>query len=225
MARDALAAALEPVAPLRRPFVRWERAERDPVPLVWAVLARKVPSSSSSPLESLPSSRTQTQSRRTATADDDEEDEDEDAALASGAAGLSVGDNAAEEEDDEEEEEEEEEEEDTPISPARYEVFRKALGQLLNTPLFEDDSADVNELIDGVNRKIGGSGGGAFERDEAVKALKEMDAKNQIMYVSPLPVSHPYLWRFICNLWCFIRLLTFLINRYTVVNYHHRDKA
>ena len=41
-------------------------------------------------------------------------------------------------------------------------------------------------MIGAVNRKIGGSGGGAFERDEAVKALKEMDAKNQIMYVSPL---------------------------------------
>ena len=55
---------------------------------------------------------------------------DEDAALASGAAGLSVGDNnAAEEEDDEEEDDEEDE--DTPISPARYEVFRRALGQLL----------------------------------------------------------------------------------------------
>jgi len=60
-------------------------------------------------------------------------------------------------------------------------VFRRTLGQLLSTPLFEDDAAEVSELIDAVNSKIGRSGAAAFSRDEAVKALREMTTRNQIM--------------------------------------------
>jgi DNA replication licensing factor MCM3 len=82
--------------------------------------------------------------------------------------------------DDAEGDDDEEDEEDQPISEQRLEVFRRALGQLLNTPLFEDDSAGVAELIDAVNRKLSG-GQEKFGREEAVKALKEMDARNQIM--------------------------------------------
>jgi DNA replication licensing factor MCM3 len=90
----------------------------------------------------------------------------QDAALASGAANLTVDDDNDEEEDE-------------AISEQRLDVFRRALGSLLNTPLFEDDSAGVAELIEAVNRKVGG--GAKFAREEAVRALKEMDARNQIM--------------------------------------------
>jgi len=130
------------------------------------------PSSSSQPsfASSIPPSQLRTQSQRDA---DDE-------TLASGTANLSVSNrNTTNNEDDDDEDEEEEEEEDAPISEQRLEAFRRALGSLLNTPLFEDDSAGVAELVEAVNRKVGGSG--AFGREEAVKALKEMDARNQIM--------------------------------------------
>ena len=98
----------------------------------------------------------------------------DDEALASNTANLTV----AEADDDDDEEEEEEDE---PISEQRLEVFRRALGQLLNTALFEDDSAGVAELIEAVNKKVGSGSGGKFGREEAVKALREMDGRNQIM--------------------------------------------
>jgi DNA replication licensing factor MCM3 len=67
------------------------------------------------------------------------------------------------------------------ITPARLQLFRTTLGQLMNTDLFEDDSAQVDELIIRVNRSVGGAGGGAYERGEAVAALKKMDEANNIM--------------------------------------------
>lgn len=133
------------------------------------------------------SSHQQSSANRRAGDDEDEEDPDaeeaeaEDEALATGAAALTVGDN--EDEDEEEEEEEEEEDDDNDDGPAitdqRYGVFRRALGQLLQTPLFEDDAADLDELIAAVNRKVGSA---PFARDEAVKALKKMDVANELMY-------------------------------------------
>lgn len=89
-----------------------------------------------------------------------QDDTQEDAELASGAAGLNI---------------------DAPITPARLTTFRTALGQLLNTDLFDDDSADVSDVIEAVNGRVGSRNGGAFSRDEALKALKEMDKANQIM--------------------------------------------
>jgi DNA replication licensing factor MCM3 len=70
---------------------------------------------------------------------------------------------------------------DAGIGDQRLRTFRSALGQLLNTPLFEDDSANLDELIAAVNRKVGSSNGGAFTKEEAVQALKKMDDLNQIM--------------------------------------------
>ncbi|KAK4140654.1 uncharacterized protein C8A04DRAFT_31831 [Dichotomopilus funicola] len=103
---------------------------------------------------------------------------DDEFTLASGTANLSV---SAPTNDDEGEEEE-----DQPISEARLEVFRRALGQLLNTDLFaDDDPAGVAEVIEAVNNKIGAGGARSparFARPETVKALQEMDARNQIMY-------------------------------------------
>lgn len=113
---------------------------------------RSTRSSQPSFASSIPASQLETQ----------EEDED----MASRAAGLTV------------EEEEEQEEEQEGISEQRLEVFRRTLGQLLGTDLFEDDSARVDELIGAVNKKAEGP---KFGKAEAILALKEMDSRNQIM--------------------------------------------
>ncbi|KAI1757360.1 MCM2/3/5 family-domain-containing protein [Xylaria castorea] len=89
-----------------------------------------------------------------------EEDTQEDADLAAGAASLNI---------------------DAPITSERLATFRTALGQLLNTDLFQDESANVNDVIEAVNGRLGRRGA-TFSRDEAVKALKRMDNANQIMY-------------------------------------------
>lgn len=70
---------------------------------------------------------------------------------------------------------------DTPIAAPRLAVFRSTLGQLLNTDLFEDDSARLDAVIDSVNRKVGNRDGGAFSREETVKALKKLEEANHIM--------------------------------------------
>ncbi|KAI8949068.1 MCM2/3/5 family-domain-containing protein [Xylaria longipes] len=89
-----------------------------------------------------------------------EEDTQEDSDLAAGAASLNI---------------------DAPITSERLATFRTALGQLLNTDLFQDESANVDDVIEAVNGRLGGRGA-TFSRDEAVKALKRMDNANQIMY-------------------------------------------
>ncbi|KAH9897259.1 MCM-domain-containing protein [Xylariomycetidae sp. FL2044] len=71
---------------------------------------------------------------------------------------------------------------DAPITAERLAAFRTALGQLLNTDLFDDDSADVGAVIDSVNGRVVSRGQAAFSREEAIKALKRMDGANQIMY-------------------------------------------
>ena len=68
---------------------------------------------------------------------------------------------------------------DTPISTERLSTFRVALGQLLNTDLFEDDSASLDAVIHAVNGRVGRRN--AFDRDETTKALKKMEEANQIM--------------------------------------------
>jgi len=116
---------------------------------------------------SVPASQLESQSQDREDDEEEEEDDDdeseEDAALANGAAGLSI--------------------EAPPISAARLGVFRRTLGQLQNTPLFEDDAANLADVISAVNRKLGSQDGGAYSEEEAVKALKKMDEENQIMYV------------------------------------------
>jgi DNA replication licensing factor MCM3 len=87
------------------------------------------------------------------------QDEDD---LASGTAGLAIDDG-------------------TPITTERLSVFRTALGQLLNTDLFEDDSASLDAVMSAVNQKVSNRDGGAFEKAEAVKALKKLEEANHIM--------------------------------------------
>jgi DNA replication licensing factor MCM3 len=69
---------------------------------------------------------------------------------------------------------------DTPISPQRLTTFRTTLGQLLNTDLFQDDTAEVDAVIEAVNSKIGNRNN-AFDKGEAAKALQKMNEANQIM--------------------------------------------
>ncbi|GJC88228.1 DNA replication licensing factor mcm3 [Colletotrichum liriopes] len=91
-----------------------------------------------------------------------QEDAENDDELASEAAGLAIADE--------------------PITPQRLTAFRGALGQLLNSALFDDDSANVDAVLEAVNNKLQSRSGGAFSKHEAVKALKKMDEANQIMY-------------------------------------------
>jgi DNA replication licensing factor MCM3 len=79
--------------------------------------------------------------------------------LASSAAGLTI--------------------DDTPIQTHRLATFRTNLGQLLNTELFEDDSATVDAIVGAVNGRI--SSGEAFSRPEAMKALQKLEEANHIM--------------------------------------------
>ncbi|KAI4190625.1 MAG: hypothetical protein L6R41_000636, partial [Letrouitia leprolyta] len=66
------------------------------------------------------------------------------------------------------------------ITPARLRVFRSALGQLLNTPLFQNESADVEPLVEAVNSRVGREP--TFEMAEASAALLEMQDRNEVMY-------------------------------------------
>lgn len=71
--------------------------------------------------------------------------------------------------------------EDAALTPERLAAFRTNLGQLLNTSVFEDDSAPLDAVIQAVNERIGGREGGAFSRPEAVQALKKLEEANHIM--------------------------------------------
>ena len=70
----------------------------------------------------------------------------------------------------------------TPLDVGRFQVFRRALGQLLgDRGLFVNDSARVEELVRRVNQKVEGGGGEAFAEREAEMALERMEDDNSIM--------------------------------------------
>lgn len=71
--------------------------------------------------------------------------------------------------------------EDVTLTPQRLSAFRTNLGQLLNTSVFEDDSAPLDAVIQAINDRIGGNDGGAFSKPEAVQALKKLEEANHIM--------------------------------------------
>ncbi|RMZ71901.1 hypothetical protein GMOD_00009255 [Pyrenophora seminiperda CCB06] len=69
------------------------------------------------------------------------------------------------------------------ITPARLQVFQTALGQLIDSPLFANDAADVEPLVSAVNARLGaGSGREPFSAGEAEKALEALSERNKIMY-------------------------------------------
>ncbi len=65
------------------------------------------------------------------------------------------------------------------ISPARFGTFRTAMGQLMSTPVFQYDSADLLPLVEAVNARIGREE--SFQQDEASAALAQMAARNEVM--------------------------------------------
>ncbi|KAH8127264.1 hypothetical protein ACSS6W_001199 [Trichoderma asperelloides] len=72
--------------------------------------------------------------------------------------------------------------EEATLSPQRLSTFRTNLGQLLNTDIFEDDSAPLAAVINAINDRIGNREGGAFSRPEAILALKKLEEANHIMF-------------------------------------------
>ncbi|KAG8526481.1 uncharacterized protein KY384_008681 [Bacidia gigantensis] len=68
-----------------------------------------------------------------------------------------------------------------PISTDRLRVFRTALGQLVSTSVFQNESAEVEPLVEAVNDRLGRTRDPAFGITEAVEALKGMGERNEIM--------------------------------------------
>ncbi|KAH6629692.1 DNA replication licensing factor MCM3 [Boeremia exigua] len=69
------------------------------------------------------------------------------------------------------------------LTSARLQVFQTALGQLIDSPLFANDAADVEPLVAAVNARLGGgTGRHPFDSDEAEKALETLSERNKIMY-------------------------------------------
>jgi DNA replication licensing factor MCM3 len=78
-------------------------------------------------------------------------------------------------------EHEEDEDDDEDITPQRLQVFQRALGQLIDGPLFANDAADVEPLVAAVNSRVRGSAP-EFGEEEAEKALQKLSDQNKIMY-------------------------------------------
>lgn len=68
-----------------------------------------------------------------------------------------------------------------PIDANRLRVFRTALGQLVNTSIFQNESADVEPLVKAVNQRLERTANEAFGLVEAGKALEVMQDRNEIM--------------------------------------------
>ena len=75
----------------------------------------------------------------------------------------------------------EDDSQDAPISAERLRVFRTALGQLINTRVFENESAEVGTLVEAVNERLEGTAQEEFGLVEAGKALRGMGERNEIM--------------------------------------------
>ncbi|KAI0508347.1 MCM2/3/5 family-domain-containing protein [Xylaria bambusicola] len=89
-----------------------------------------------------------------------QEETQEEADLAAGTASLNLG---------------------APITPERLAVFRTTLGRLLNSDLFEDDAAGPDKVIEAVNGRLGRRDA-SFSQEEAIKALRQLDAIGAIMF-------------------------------------------
>ena len=67
------------------------------------------------------------------------------------------------------------------ITPERLKVFRIALGQLLNTSIFQNECADLKPLVTAVNERLGRTGDSPFDHGEGLQAVKAMSERNEIM--------------------------------------------
>ena len=103
---------------------------------------------------SIPASQLPTQSQSVS--------QEEDAELANGTAALNLAPEQA-------------------LTAPRLAEFRAALGREMTSRLFADDSAEVDAVVEAVNRRVVANGGPRFDRAEAVAALTAMDESNNIM--------------------------------------------
>lgn len=67
------------------------------------------------------------------------------------------------------------------VPAARLSAFQTALGQLIDSPLFANDAADVEPLVSAVNSRLS-KNTAAFETEEAVMALEELNERNVVMF-------------------------------------------
>ncbi|KAH0151560.1 DNA replication licensing factor mcm3, partial [Aureobasidium melanogenum] len=67
------------------------------------------------------------------------------------------------------------------ISSQRLQVFQQALGQLIDSPLFANDAADLYPLMEAVNARLPAREE-QFGEQEAEQALVELNDANKIMY-------------------------------------------
>ncbi|KAH0337259.1 DNA replication licensing factor mcm3, partial [Aureobasidium melanogenum] len=67
------------------------------------------------------------------------------------------------------------------ISSQRLQVFQQALGQLIDSPLFANDAADLYPLMEAVNARLPAREA-QFGEQEAEQALVELNDANKIMY-------------------------------------------
>lgn len=107
--------------------------------------------------------RSNTNGTTTSSPPPDLDDGLESAELASGTAALSLAPS----------------DEPATIDQARHDLFRRTLGPMMNTALFEEDQASLDDVLTAVNNKVGS--GATFSRVDAVIALKRLDENNAIM--------------------------------------------
>ncbi|KAK4947653.1 MCM DNA helicase complex subunit [Elasticomyces elasticus] len=69
------------------------------------------------------------------------------------------------------------------ISPSRLEAFRRALGPLMVTSLFQNDMATVPDVTAAINHRMSENNSQEFSDVEITAALKEMGDQNLIMFL------------------------------------------
>ena len=72
------------------------------------------------------------------------------------------------------------------ITDTRLRIFRSALGQLMSTSLFHNDSASVDDLLPAINARVEEEHGDdeeEFEKDEIIAGLRKLAEKNAVMYL------------------------------------------
>lgn len=67
-----------------------------------------------------------------------------------------------------------------PPTEARINLFQRALGQLIDGPLFASDASDVEPLLVAINQRVGAQND-EFEMDEAEKVLEVLSERNRVM--------------------------------------------
>ena len=73
-----------------------------------------------------------------------------------------------------------------PSTPSneRVNTFQQCLGQLIDGPMFANEAADVEPVVEAVNRLAGETGQSGFEMNEAESVLGVLAERNRVMYES-----------------------------------------